>query len=103
MRSNADVTDTTALGQRIADLGQPLYGKAGADRVSEHRRGVVELGRSARTDEFRDGAGRLVRFQGVKADVDRFGSKNAGRWPRELLGMRRRHRTRSRPSRKARG
>jgi uncharacterized protein (DUF1800 family) len=70
----ADVTDPTALAQRIADLGQPLYGKA------------EPTGYSMTSDAWANSAGFLGRInfagalaagniEGVKVDLTQFPSK----------------------------
>jgi uncharacterized protein (DUF1800 family) len=80
----ADVTDTTALAQRIAELGQPLYGKA------------EPTGYSTTADAWESSAGFLGRInfagalaagkiEGVK--VDEAGLPNTGEAAaRRLLG-----------------
>ena len=53
---NADVTDTTRAGAANRRSGPAALRQGGADRLSEHERGVVELGGPARPDQLRDGA-----------------------------------------------
>ena len=53
---NADVTDTTALAQRITELGQPLYGKQEPTGYPNTGDMLGELGGTARPHEFRDRA-----------------------------------------------
>jgi uncharacterized protein (DUF1800 family) len=79
----ADVTDPTALAQRIADLGQPLYGKA------------EPIGYSTTSDAWSNSAGFLGRINfagalaagqidGVKVDLAHVGNGEAV--ARRLLG-----------------
>jgi uncharacterized protein (DUF1800 family) len=81
----ADVTDPTALAQRIADLGQPLYGKA------------EPTGYSTTADAWANSAGFLGRINfagaltagqidGVKVDVTRL-PRDSERAVRSLLGI----------------
>ena len=80
----ADVTDTTALAQRIADLGQPLYGKA------------EPTGYSTTSDAWANSAGFLGRInfagalaagqvEGVKVDLAHL-SGHGDASARRLLG-----------------
>jgi len=81
----ADVTDPTALAQRIADLGQPLYGKA------------EPTGYSTTSDAWSNSAGFLGRInfagalaggqiEGVKVDLTHL-SSNGEAVARRLLGV----------------
>jgi len=83
---NANVTDTFALAQRIADLGEPLYGKlepTGYPNTGEawtNTAGV--LGRI-------NFAAALVNGQvpGLKVDLSRLNPRNPGAVARELLNV----------------
>jgi uncharacterized protein (DUF1800 family) len=83
---NADVDDTFALAQRVADLGEPLYGKVDPN-------GYPNTG-----DAWTNTAGILGRInfgsavtagqiQGVKANLSRFNFKDAATVAGELLGV----------------
>jgi uncharacterized protein (DUF1800 family) len=83
---NADVTDTFALAQRIADLGEPLYGK------------LEPTGYPNTGDAWTNTAGVLGRINfasalaagqvpGVKVDVSRFNAKDPPAVAGELLNM----------------
>ena len=84
---NADVDDTFALAQRVADLGEPLYGKVDPN-------GYPNTG-----DAWTNTAGILGRInfgsaltsgqiQGVKVNLSRFNFKDAATVASELLGVR---------------
>jgi uncharacterized protein (DUF1800 family) len=81
---NADVTDTFALAQRIADLGEPLYGKVeptGYPNTGEawtNTSGV--LGRINFATALSSG-----QVQGVKADMSRFNFKDPATVAGEIL------------------
>jgi len=83
---NADVDDTFALAQRVADLGEPLYGKVDPN-------GYPNTG-----DAWTNTAGILGRInfgsaltagqiQGVKVNLSRFNFKDAATVAGELLGV----------------
>ena len=83
---NADVTDTSALAQQIASLGQPLYGK------------VEPTGYPNNGEAWANTAGILGRVNfataltsgqvaGVRADLSRFNFKPPSAVAGELLGM----------------
>jgi len=82
---NADVTDTFVLAQRIADLGEPLYGK------------VEPTGYPLTGDTWANSAGILGRIEfanvlaagqipGARVDVSRFNFKAPAAVAAELLG-----------------
>jgi uncharacterized protein (DUF1800 family) len=83
---NADVTDTFALAQRIADVGEPLYGKleptgypnTGAAWTSTA--GV--LGRINVAAALENG-----QVPGVRVDISRLNFKNPSTVAREVLGV----------------
>jgi uncharacterized protein (DUF1800 family) len=83
---NADVTDTFGLAQRIADLGEPLYGKlepTGYPNTGEawtNTAGV--LGRINFATAL--GAGQI---QGLKVDISRFNFKSASAVAAEVLNV----------------
>ena len=83
---NADVTDTFGLAQRIADLGEPLYGKlepTGYPNTGEawtNTAGV--LGRINFATAL--GAGQI---QGLKVDISRFNFKNVSAVAAEVLNV----------------
>jgi uncharacterized protein (DUF1800 family) len=83
---NADVTDTFALAQRIAEIGEPLYGKlepTGYPNTGEAWNNTAGLlGRI-------NVAAALVNGQvpGVKVDVSRFSAKSPAAVARELLNV----------------
>ncbi len=83
---NADVTDTFALAQRIADVGEPLYGKlepTGYPNTGESWASTAGvLGRI-------NVAAALVNGQvpGVRVDLSRLNFKNPAAVARELLGV----------------
>ena len=54
---NADAADTFTLVQKIADLGEPLYGKLEPVGLSQHRRDLAQHGERAEPDEFLRRAG----------------------------------------------
>jgi uncharacterized protein (DUF1800 family) len=83
---NADVVDTFVLGQRISDLGQPLYGK------------VEPTGYPNTGENWASAAGLLSRINiataltsgqipGVKVDISRFNFKPPATVANELLNM----------------
>src|SRR5439155_27164806 len=82
--TNADVTDTSALAQQIADFGEPLYGK------------LEPIGYSDTADEWTNTAGILGRLNfaaaltggqiaGVRVDMRRVASNDPQTLARELL------------------
>jgi len=83
---NADVTDTSALAQQIASLGQPLYGKVeptGYPNTGElwaNTAGI--LGRVNFATALTSG-----QVAGVRADLSRFNFKPPSAVAGELLGM----------------
>jgi len=83
---NADADDTFALAQRIADLGQPLYGKAeptGYPNTGESWASTAGLlGRINFATDFASG-----RIPGVKPDVSRFNFKTPDYVAADLLGV----------------
>ena len=83
---NADVTSTTALAQRIAELGQPLYGKQEPTGYSNTREpwssSASLLGRINFATALTAG-----QIQGVKVDTSRLDSKSAEAVAAELLGI----------------
>ena len=84
--TNAEVTDTFALAQRIADLGQPLYGKlepTGYPNTGDawaNTAGI--LGRINFASAF--AAGQIA---GVRVDVSRFNFKDPQTLAREVLNV----------------
>jgi len=83
---NADVTDTYVLAQRIADLGQPLYGK------------VEPTGYPNTGEAWANSAGLLGRIDfasalttgqipGTRVDVSRFNFKPPAAVAADLLGI----------------
>ena len=82
---NADVTDTFTLAQRIADLGEPLYGKlepTGYPNTGEAWTNTASvLGRMNFASALTSG---LV--PGVKVDISRFNFKAPAALASELLG-----------------
>jgi uncharacterized protein (DUF1800 family) len=83
--SGADVTDPWMLVQRIADLGEPVYGKVEPTGYPNTAEGWLStanlLGRISFASELM--AGKLA---GVKVDAARFEGKNQLAIARELLG-----------------
>jgi uncharacterized protein (DUF1800 family) len=81
---NADITDTTALAQRIADLGQPLYGKVeptGYPNTGEAWTNTASvLGRINFATALLGGP-----MQGVKVDMSRFNFKDPSVVASDLL------------------
>jgi uncharacterized protein (DUF1800 family) len=83
---NAEVTDTLPLAQRIADLGEPLYGKVeptgypNTGEIWENTAGL--LGRINFVTALVEG-----QIPGLKVDVSRFNFKRPGAVAAELLGM----------------
>lgn len=82
---NADVLDTFVLAQRIADLGEPLYGK------------IEPTGYSNTAEGWTNTAGILGRINfatallagqipGIKVDISRFNFKNTASVAAEILG-----------------
>jgi len=82
---NADAVDTTALAQRIADLGQPLYGKVeptGYPNTGESWASTAGiLGRINFATDLTAG-----RIPGVRTDMSRFNFKLPAAVATELLG-----------------
>jgi uncharacterized protein (DUF1800 family) len=82
---NADVIDTTALAQRIADLGQPLYGKVeptGYPNTGEAWTNTASvLGRINFATALLGGP-----MPGVKVDMSRFNFKDPSAVAGDLLG-----------------
>jgi len=84
--TNAEVTDTSALAQRIADLGEPLYGKldpTGYPNTGEawvNTAGI--LGRINFASAFTGG-----QIAGVRVDISRFNFKNPQTLAREILNL----------------
>jgi uncharacterized protein (DUF1800 family) len=83
---SAEVVDPSTLAQRIADMGQPLYGK------------VEPTGYPNTGEGWASSAGILARINfatalsagqvpGVKTDIDRFNAKKAAAVAGEILGM----------------
>ena len=83
---NANVTDTTALAQRIADLGQPLYGKqepTGYPNTSEMWASSAGLlGRMNFATALTAG-----QIAGVKVDTGALASGDTRRAAAQLLGV----------------
>jgi uncharacterized protein (DUF1800 family) len=83
---NADVTETTAVAQRIAALGQPLYGKQEPTGYPNTREpwssSASLLGRINFATDVVNG-----QIQGVKVDVGHLGSKNVESVVAGLLGI----------------
>ena len=83
---NADVTDTSALAQQIASLGQPLYGKVeptGYPNTGEAWANTASiLGRVNFATALTSG-----QVTGVRADLSRFNFKPPSAVAGELLGM----------------
>jgi len=81
---NADVSDTTALSQRIAELGQPLYGKVeptGYPNTGEAWTNTASvLGRINFATALLGGP-----FPGIKVDMSRFNFKNPASVAGEIL------------------
>jgi uncharacterized protein (DUF1800 family) len=84
--TNAEVTDTFALAQRIADLGQPLYGKlepTGYPNTGDAWASTAGiLGRINFASAF--AAGQIA---GVRVDVSRFNFKDPQTLAREVLNV----------------
>jgi uncharacterized protein (DUF1800 family) len=82
---NADVTDTFFVAQRIADLGEPLYGKlepTGYPNTSEAWTNTASvIGRINFAHALVSG-----QVQGVKVDISRFNFKEPSAVATELLG-----------------
>jgi uncharacterized protein (DUF1800 family) len=82
---NADVTDTFALAQRVADLGQPLYGKVeptGYPNTGEAWTNTASvLGRINFATALLGGP-----MPGVKVDMSRFNFKDPSAVAGDLLG-----------------
>ena len=83
---NADVTDTFVLAQRIADLGEPLYGKlepTGYPNTGEAWTNTASvLGRINFATALASG-----QVNGVKVDISRFNFKEPSAVATELLNM----------------
>jgi uncharacterized protein (DUF1800 family) len=83
---NADVTDTFTLAQRIADLGEPLYGKVEPTGYPNTGEGWAStsgiLGRLNFATALASG-----QMPGIKTDVSRFNFKPPAAVAGELLGM----------------
>ena len=83
---NADVTDTFALAQRIADLGEPLYGKlepTGYPNTADAWTNTASvLGRI----NFATALG-ASQIAGLKVDVSRFNSKGPAAVAAEVLNV----------------
>jgi len=83
---NADVTDTFTLGQRIADFGEPLYGKlepTGYPNTGEAWTNTASvLGRMNFATALASG-----QVSGVKVDISRFNFKEPAVVASGLLGM----------------
>ncbi len=83
---NADATDTFTIAQRIADLGEPLYGKiepTGYPNTGEAWTNTASvLGRINFANALASG-----QVPGVKVDITRFNSKPPASVASELLGM----------------
>jgi len=83
---NADVTDPFVLAQRIADLGQPLYGKVEPTGYPNTGEGWANsAGILGRIDFATALAGGQI--PGVRADVRRFNFKAPAAVANELLGI----------------
>jgi len=82
---NADVVDTLILGQRIAELGEPLYGKVEPTGYPNTGEGWTGAGSVLGRINFATAltAGQIP---GVKADVSRFNFKLPAVVAAELLG-----------------
>ena len=82
--TNADVTDTSALAQRIADLGEPLYGKlepSGYPNTGEAWANTAGImGRINFATALTSG-----QVAGVKVDNSRFNFKDPSAVARALL------------------
>ncbi|HYR44997.1 MAG TPA: DUF1800 family protein, partial [Terriglobia bacterium] len=82
---NADVMDTFPLAQRIADLGEPLYGKlepTGYPNTGAAWTNTASvLGRMNFASALTSG-----QFPGVKFDISRFNFKGPAALASELLG-----------------
>ena len=82
---NADVSDPTALSQRIAELGQPLYGKVeptGYPNTGEAWTNTASvLGRINFATALLGGP-----FPGVKVEMSRFNFKDPAAIAGEILG-----------------
>jgi uncharacterized protein (DUF1800 family) len=83
---NADVTDTFALAQRIADVGEPLYGKL--DPTGYPNTGAAWTSTAGVLGRINVAAA-LVNGQvpGVRVDMSRLNFKNPAAVARELLGV----------------
>ena len=83
---SADVTDTFVLAQRIADLGQPLYGKVEPTGYPNTGEGWAStagiLGRVNFATALASG-----QIAGVKVDISRFNFKPPAVVANDLLGM----------------
>src|SRR5262249_13720289 len=83
---NADVTDTFVLTQRIADLGEPLYGKlepTGYPNTSEAWTNTAGLlGRMNFATALPGG-----QIPGIKVDVSRFNFKDPVTVARQVLNL----------------
>jgi uncharacterized protein (DUF1800 family) len=83
---DADAADVTALAQRIADLGQPLYGKlepTGYPNTGEAWTNTASLlGRMNFATALAAG-----QVPGVKVDVSRFGARSVSAVVADLLNM----------------
>jgi uncharacterized protein (DUF1800 family) len=81
---NADVTDTFALAQRVADLGQPLYGKVEPTGYPNTAEGWTNtsgvLGRINFSTALSAG-----QIPGIKIDMSRFNFKDPATVAAELL------------------
>src|SRR5262249_29173276 len=84
--TNAEVTDTSALAQRIADLGEPLYGKLDPTGYPNTGEGWANtagiLGRIHFASAFTGG-----QIAGVRVDISRFNFKDPQTLAREVLNL----------------
>jgi len=82
---NADVTDTFVLAQRIADLGQPLYGKVEPTGYPNTGEGWANSAGILGRIDFASAltAGQIA---GARVDVSRFNFKSPAAVATELLG-----------------
>ena len=82
---NADVTDTFTLAQRVADMGEPLYGKEPPTGYKDTAEAWLSTANVLARVNF---AHALVNGQlpGVKVDTSRFQGKDAADVARACLG-----------------
>ena len=83
---NAEITDAFVLGQRVADLGEPLYGKIDPSGYPNTGEAWTNTASVMGRINF-SAALSASQLQGVKVDVSRFNFKDPATVARALLNM----------------